>query len=398
MVFSPTRILISIIALQQIYIQSILFRRSSAGENQGDVIKTLEEKDEVVDENNKMIGKQQYFALNTDKSENKQLEPINCKKVLKNLYDKASSLTSASDINEGVLFGRLMNTTKPFWLSFHNPSIDHVRGTSYAKGIYYEFGFTNIYNAILENKESGIVIDVGMNIGWYAFLSASLGHSVIAFEPIPHNHIRYCQSLYLNNMDYRNVSCYPNGVSDTHGGILTAQWYANIGEGQLKNSKTKKCDAEDGKCNQVMLTTLDTIAQHLHWFDNDESSMPIIHLLKIDVEGSEPSVIKGASKLISSKRIQNILLEYTPTRDDNIRMDDNIYIQMTTYIINAGYKLNLIANWAGEAVKRCGPKVCYSVNFDTINLISNVTERSMQIYNICVGKNSIQCANLWWGF
>ena len=169
------------------------------------------------------------------------MKPLSCKKVLQNLYDAAPTLSSESDINKGFLFGRLMNTSNPFWLSFHDPIIDHVRGTTYAKGMYYEFGFTQIYYDILKDKQPGIVIDVGMNIGWYAFLSASFGHRVFAFEPIPHNHIRFCQSRYLNQWDDRNISCYPNGLGDVHGVVMNIWWKKNYIGGGHWSSGEEEC-------------------------------------------------------------------------------------------------------------------------------------------------------------
>ena len=40
---------------------------------------------------------------------------------------------------------------------------------------------------------------------------------------------------------------------------------------------------------------------------------PRVHLLKADVEGYEPGVIGGARKLLADGKIDNIVLEYSPT-------------------------------------------------------------------------------------
>lgn len=358
--------LLFVILLQQFYINILLHSTNARESNNGASSEKLKEFN---------AGGISHAGVTKNK---KLVQPLSCKAALQNLYDSAPTLTNKSDINLGFLFGRLMNTSNPFWLSFHNPDIDQVRGTTYARGKYYEHGFTKIYNDLLKDKEPGIVIDVGMNIGWYAFLSASFGHQVHAFEPISHNHLRFCQSLYLNQWDDRNISCYPNGLGDVHGLVMNILWEKNIGAANFSNEECPR-----GKCSPVMLTTLDTIASDNNWFD--PLNPPLIHLLKIDVEGSEQSVVRGATKLISAKNILNILTEYRADR----KVTD-----MTDFIMKCGYELHEIGNWAGASVLKDDVK--------RINQLS-ASEQSMELYNTCKSKISTRkmsgpkaCQNLWW--
>ena len=130
------------------------------------------------------------------------------------------------------------------------------------------------------------------------------------------------------------------------------------------------------RCHPITLTTLDTIAHDQNWLD--PPNPPLIHLLKIDVEGSEPSVVRGATKLISAKCILNILMEYR---------SDRKVTDMTDFIMKSGYKLKELGNWAGRSVLKNDVR--------HINQLSGVTERSMEIYNVCK-KNKNACQNLWW--
>ena len=128
-----------------------------------------------------------------------------------------------------------------------------------------------------------------MDIGWYSFLPASLGHQVIGFEPKHHNNLRYCQSLHLNRWDYSNVTCYPYALSDT----------------DCATTSSSNCDLIS---DDIKMTTLDIVAQDHKWLD--AINQPLIHLLKIDADSKEGSVIRGASKLLSTKTIRNILVQY----------------------------------------------------------------------------------------
>ena len=101
---------------------------------------------------------------------------------------------------------RFTATDPPFWIALHNPSFDKMRWVSIKKsGEYYEKGVTSIYHEILstydlttEQPIAPLVIDIGMNIGWFSLYSRAHKHDVAAFEPNPVMFLRMCESLGYN--------------------------------------------------------------------------------------------------------------------------------------------------------------------------------------------------------
>jgi hypothetical protein len=69
---------------------------------------------------------------------------------------------------------RLTITDPPFWVSLHKENYDRLRWVSIMnKGSYYETGITEQFHQILANAtRKGLVLDIGMNIGWVRVASA----------------------------------------------------------------------------------------------------------------------------------------------------------------------------------------------------------------------------------
>ena len=96
-----------------------------------------------------------------------------------------------NDPNEGMEDPvKFIEKIKPnFWITLHKQNFDKLRWDSIMKkGYYYEGQITNQFQEILLNKPKGLVVDVGMNIGWYTLLSRAMGHTVVAFDPNPIMH------------------------------------------------------------------------------------------------------------------------------------------------------------------------------------------------------------------
>lgn len=71
---------------------------------------------------------------------------------------------------------RLTITDPPFWISLHKEYYDKLRWVSIMdKGNYYETGITEQFRQILTNTtRAGLVLDVGMNIGWVRAASVAV--------------------------------------------------------------------------------------------------------------------------------------------------------------------------------------------------------------------------------
>lgn len=132
-------------------------------------------------------------------------------------------------------------------------------------------------------KDGDVAVDIGANIGWFTLLMARWVGSgrVIAFEPEPSFYARLLNHIYLNAVD--NVELYPFAVSNK---VEDAWCIKNAGPyfssaHTVPSQPTKPCEATKVQC-----VSLDG------WWEGR------IDLIKIDVDGYERKVLRGAEETI----------------------------------------------------------------------------------------------------
>jgi FkbM family methyltransferase len=131
-------------------------------------------------------------------------------------------------------------------------------------------------------------IDVGANVGSYTVLaSAVVGARTIAFEPIESEYKGLMANIQLNGIahlvDARNVA---------------------VGAHQGSATLTKGC----GALSSVISDSEDGIIAPLTTLDQAISGKDI-RLIKMDVEGFEAEVIKGAHRVLSGDRPLALIIE-----------------------------------------------------------------------------------------
>lgn len=136
--------------------------------------------------------------------------------------------------------------------------------------------------------KGGMAIDAGANVGVYSIaLARRVGSAgrVFAFEPFPENVSRLKGNLRLS--DISNVDIFPLALGEDDGEISLhiTEDTAFVTTGEVGPLST-------GESLQVPMSKLDTIWR--------QKGSPLVHLLKIDVEGAELSVLKGASGLLQT--------------------------------------------------------------------------------------------------
>jgi len=134
-------------------------------------------------------------------------------------------------------------------------------------------------------NRSAVVFDVGANVGYFSLLARDLGASVHSFEPNPFVRALLERSARL---DDERLTILPYAVSDTLG---TVPLYLS----DLRNTGMTSLVRQSAESVIVPLVTLDEYVT---------SSGVIPELVKIDVEGHEGAVLRGAEML---------LCEYRPT-------------------------------------------------------------------------------------
>ncbi|NJK64941.1 MAG: FkbM family methyltransferase, partial [Synechococcaceae cyanobacterium SM2_3_1] len=138
------------------------------------------------------------------------------------------------------------------------------------------------------------VIDVGANIGIYSLLCASLVTDtgrVFAVEPTPSCVNLLESTLSLNPGLDRILKIYPNAAADQAGSAYLELHTSSVFN-RILNKSEIETNSTESTLREVEIITLDQL-----WLS--EGSLPI-HLLKIDAEGAEIQVLKGAKKLIQN--------------------------------------------------------------------------------------------------
>lgn len=179
--------------------------------------------------------------------------------------------------------------------------IDEERLFPYSLGIYE----LNVQYAILSilGKED-VFYEVGANNGFLGLLAAKIigpeGH-VYAFEPLPKNAQKALQLMQINGVD--NFTLLPKAVSEKEGKVESF-----LGD---SNSTPSLIQGDRDHSITVAAVTLDGFVRENRW----------PNLIKVDVEGAELLVLKGASQLMSSNDAPLWIIEVHGESNDYAVMD-----------------------------------------------------------------------------
>lgn len=159
-------------------------------------------------------------------------------------------------------------------------------------------------NEVMREKIKGIndgdFIDVGANVGFYPLMFCQYNEgTAYSFEPLSYNIQRFDKNMELNGFD--NYNLFEIGLSDhRHESKIYYHAYNKGAGGEMSGESGIDLFLQSEK---VSFDTLDNIQLQ----SND------ISLMKIDVEGHEQDVIKGAEQTIR-REMPEILVEIHPTR------------------------------------------------------------------------------------
>jgi FkbM family methyltransferase len=141
---------------------------------------------------------------------------------------------------------------------------------------------------------SYFMIDVGANIGITSIPVGILGHKVYAFEPVPKSYRRTMTGICWNGLS--NLVHIEHAAVGENDGNITM--YESVGADDNSalsaNAATKNVGGEV-KSYSVKMISLDTWLSH-----NPEIKQEECALLKIDVQGFELGVLKGARNFLKN--------------------------------------------------------------------------------------------------
>jgi FkbM family methyltransferase len=162
-------------------------------------------------------------------------------------------------------------------------------------------------------KEGEVFYDVGANIGLYSIYAAARRKSpVVAFEPDARNYALLVENAGLNGLSSL-VRAYNVGLSDVDG--LAVIYLSSRDAGSASNNIGAPIDALGKRfvahLEQGILTFgLDSFVKTY--------APPFPQHLKIDVDGLEPEIIRGAAKTLEDPRLLSVSLEVNEQEKEDL--------------------------------------------------------------------------------
>jgi FkbM family methyltransferase len=186
-------------------------------------------------------------------------------------------------------------------------------------------------NKILGKKNDSriTVFDVGANVGDYAreaYVLLGPSARISCFEP---SHAT-CEMLKKNTRGIGAIAVHPLGFSDVE---ETLELFSDTKGSGLASVYDRRLDHQNIHLlnrETVRLSTIDRFCL--------ENGIASIHLLKVDVEGHEYKVFKGAAGMIDANAIDVIQFEF-----GGCNIDSRTFFQDFYYLLNPKYRLFRLA-------------------------------------------------------
>ena len=212
----------------------------------------------------------------------------------------------------------------------------------FTSGIY-EAGTAEVISRVL--KPGDIVCDVGANIGVLSLSAAKVvgdAGKVYAFEPARKIYEILRFNIALNHFTHVVPENFALG-SRSQEGIIYAEENINRGASSMVKPYLS------GSAQKIQVLTLDEYLL--------QNRIPHLNLLKIDVEGWEIEVLKGAQKLLAGKDAPVVIIEYS----ENHPVSGGILTDIYDYLANINryqiFKLRRGKETVSRLVKVDSPKL-----------------------------------------
>lgn len=202
----------------------------------------------------------------------------------------------------GIMTGTLDWTRQQIHLSIHSHS-DLSRLSSCAKEPEtVRWLESNITSA-------SVFYDIGANVGAYSLIAASLGgkdSKVFAFEPSYSTFMTLNENIFLNTFE--------RVITPIHIALSSASGFLHMEFSSRESGAAKHNVSEiSGGSLSVPAMSLDLMRKEL--------TMPEPTLIKIDVDGGEWDVLKGAVKTLHSTHLRSVLIEVDLTAPHGIDIE-----------------------------------------------------------------------------
>jgi FkbM family methyltransferase len=154
-----------------------------------------------------------------------------------------------------------------------------------------------------------VFYDIGANIGAYTLLAAAVHDGtvdVVAFEPSATNYAQLCRNLALNQFGSR-IMPLPVALADTCGFVRFG--YSDLTAGAALHTVGNMAQRPNTPyVQQVMGMALDDVVSAY--------CLPEPNAIKIDVDGAEAPLIRGAKKTLRAAGLRSVLIELDEGSDE----------------------------------------------------------------------------------
>lgn len=181
------------------------------------------------------------------------------------------------------------------------------------------------------DDEHRCFIDIGANIGTFAlFFATEASGCVHVFEPVPETFVRLVKNVQRNSLQGSMV-CNCLAVSDRND-VVTLRVQSDSPATNRIVGMENEAPSEEVSFQCVGSVSLDNYCS--------EAKLEFCDFVKIDVEGHEPMVLRGAQRLYREGRIGVTLLEVCPKNLEEVGFFvEDLYNEIKNCSCNA-FRLN----------------------------------------------------------
>lgn len=187
-----------------------------------------------------------------------------------------------------LVLNRIQTSTGP--LTLLHAADDYIPTKVARDGCYYELQFLQALEHF--HQPDSLIVDIGANIGNHTvYFSRTVGARVAAFEPEPHNVLCLEVNARLNEVRDR-VTIHRCALGAAAGEVsLTMSIDSNYGSFSAVGPQRPDAAGIAAEASRVPVRRLDQVLDAHH-------PNHAVSLMKIDVEGMELDVLKGATRTI----------------------------------------------------------------------------------------------------
>ena len=212
----------------------------------------------------------------------------------------------------------------------------------------YEAPVVGLASFILHNFAIGTFYDVGAAVGFHTFIAASTEGkkvTVHAFEMAPRPYEALVKRTEAKTKLSGRIHAHLAGLSDTHEGAREV-WYSRTHMFETKPDPSEYREAWHRRAKFAMLgiknrDELKSVTLTLTSIDKFSETNAAPDFIKIDVDGYEGKVLKGAEKTLKTVR-PFILLELH--QDDHITRTGWTRKSIARYLFDLGYSALYLTN------------------------------------------------------